>query len=92
LQVQALYHHPSLGSSIELVLVRLDIMKNQPSKMPHHNGERSRLLDSFCAYQSSLNIRDDENPEHWDMAVYISGYKILLHHFYSDLSSNSETV
>ncbi|EFA07053.2 A disintegrin and metalloproteinase with thrombospondin motifs adt-1 [Tribolium castaneum] len=71
--VQALYHHPSLGTSIELVLVRLDIMKKQASAMPHYNGERSKLLDSFCAYQSSLNTKSDEDPNHWDMALYISG-------------------
>ncbi|XP_063905245.1 A disintegrin and metalloproteinase with thrombospondin motifs adt-2-like [Zophobas morio] len=71
--VQALYHHPSLGTSIELVLVRLDIMKKQHSNMPHYNGERSKLLDSFCAYQSGLNQKDDEDPNHWDMALYVSG-------------------
>ncbi|RZB39497.1 Sod Cu, Reprolysin, Pep M12B propep and/or HMA domain containing protein [Asbolus verrucosus] len=71
--VQALYHHPSLGTSIELVLVRLDIMKKQPSSMPHYNGERSKLLDTFCAYQSKLNPSKDSNPDHWDMALYVSG-------------------
>lgn len=41
--------------------------------MPHFNGERSKLLDSFCDYQSRINPGDDSNPEHWDMALYISG-------------------
>ncbi|XP_066143129.1 A disintegrin and metalloproteinase with thrombospondin motifs adt-1-like [Euwallacea fornicatus] len=71
--VQALYHHPSLGTTLELVLVRLDIIKKQPREMPHYNGERSKLLDSFCQYQSSLNPSNDGNPEHWDMALYVSG-------------------
>ncbi|KAH1015088.1 hypothetical protein HUJ05_012866 [Dendroctonus ponderosae] len=71
--VQALYHHPSLGTSLELVLVRLDIMKKQPRAMPHYNGERSQLLDSFCQYQADINPKDDKNPEHWDMGLYVSG-------------------
>lgn len=71
--VQALYHHPSLGTSLELVLVRLDIMKTQPTNMPHYDGERSKLLDSFCAYQNSINPLGDDNPDHWDMALYVSG-------------------
>lgn len=71
--VQALYHHPSLGTSLELVLVRLDIMQSQPYAMPHYEGERSKLLDSFCAYQERLNPIDDANPDHWDMALYVSG-------------------
>ncbi|CAH0551239.1 unnamed protein product [Brassicogethes aeneus] len=71
--VQALYHHPSLGTNLELVLVRLDIMKKQPPKLPHYNGERGRLLDSFCSYQASLNPKGDGNPKHWDMGLYVSG-------------------
>ncbi|XP_018574479.1 A disintegrin and metalloproteinase with thrombospondin motifs adt-2-like [Anoplophora glabripennis] len=71
--VQALYHHPSLGTILELVLVRLDIMKQQPSAMPHYNGERGKLLDSFCAYQKGINPSGDSNPDHWDMALYVSG-------------------
>lgn len=48
-------------------------MKKQPAKMRHYDGERSKLLDSFCAYQRSLNPKDDDNPDHWDMALYVSG-------------------
>ncbi|CAH1981328.1 unnamed protein product [Acanthoscelides obtectus] len=71
--VQALYHHPSLGATIDLVLVRLDIMKVQPRDLPHHDGERGKLLDSFCAYQEDLNPESDRDPDHWDMALYVSG-------------------
>lgn len=71
--VQALYHHPSIGTSLEIVLVRLDIMKKQSPNLPHYEGERSKLLDSFCAYQSKINPGDDKDPGHWDMALYISG-------------------
>ncbi|KAK4885503.1 hypothetical protein RN001_001774 [Aquatica leii] len=71
--VQALYHHISIGTALDLVLVRLDIMKTQPSKMPHYDGEQSKLLDSFCSYQSSLNSESDNDVNHWDMALYVSG-------------------
>lgn len=73
MQVQALYHHPSLETSLEITLVRLDIMKKQPTKMPHYDGERSKLLDSFCTYQKELNTKSDSDPKHWDMALYVSG-------------------
>lgn len=73
LKVQALYHHPSLGKSLDIVLVRLEIMKRQPSDMYHYEGERSKLLDSFCSYQSRINPDNDDNPDHWDMALYVSG-------------------
>lgn len=48
-------------------------MKKQPYDLPHYDGERGKLLDSFCAYQEDLNPSGDTNPEHWDMAVYVSG-------------------
>lgn len=72
--MQALYNHPSVGTPLKIVLVRMDIMKRQPLEMPHYDGERSDLLNSFCSYQQSLNPASDANPDHWDMALYVSGY------------------
>lgn len=71
--VQSLYHHSSLGTPIDLTIVYMEIMQTQPLSMPHHQGERGRLLDSFCSYQKSINPAGDKNPNHWDMALYISG-------------------
>ncbi|XP_059048068.1 A disintegrin and metalloproteinase with thrombospondin motifs adt-2-like [Achroia grisella] len=76
--VQALYQHSSLGTHIQLSLVRLTLLRSQPPELPAH-AERGRLLDSFCAYQRSLNVEDDDDPEHWDMALLLSGLD-----FYSD--------
>ncbi|XP_050670666.1 A disintegrin and metalloproteinase with thrombospondin motifs adt-2-like isoform X2 [Leptidea sinapis] len=70
--VQALYQHASLGTRIQLSLVRLTLLRTQPSSLPPH-AERGRLLDSFCAYQKSLNVEDDDDPQHWDMALLLSG-------------------
>lgn len=70
--VQSLYHHESLGTNIDLVIVYLELMERQPTEMPHHRGERTKLLDEFCVYQSSLNPAGDANAEHWDLGVYIS--------------------
>ncbi|KAK5647460.1 hypothetical protein RI129_002352 [Pyrocoelia pectoralis] len=71
--VQALYHHPSLGTKLDLVLVRIDIMKSQPGDLPHYEGERAKLLDSFCNYQNNLNPPSDNDPNHWDLGLYVSG-------------------
>ncbi|XP_049548139.1 A disintegrin and metalloproteinase with thrombospondin motifs adt-2-like [Anopheles darlingi] len=65
--IQALYKHPSLGAGVDIVLVYLEIMRTQPSAMPHYNGERNLLLNSFCSYQTALN------QGRWDMALYLSG-------------------
>ncbi|XP_052864441.1 A disintegrin and metalloproteinase with thrombospondin motifs adt-2-like [Anopheles cruzii] len=68
--IQALYQHPSLGIGIDVVLVYLEVMHSQPAAMPHYNGERSLLLDSFCTYQNTLN------RGRWDMALYLTGLDI----------------
>ncbi|CAG9581270.1 unnamed protein product [Danaus chrysippus] len=70
--VQALYHHSSLGTRVQLSLVRLTLLRTQPAGLSLQ-AERGRLLDSFCAYQRSLNVDDDDDPEHWDMALLLSG-------------------
>ncbi|XP_055645588.1 A disintegrin and metalloproteinase with thrombospondin motifs adt-2-like [Toxorhynchites rutilus septentrionalis] len=71
--IQALYHHPSLGTPVDITVVYLEIMKKQPAAMPHYNGEREKLIDSFCSYQNNLNKEDDNDPNHWDLGLYISG-------------------
>ncbi|XP_037913532.1 A disintegrin and metalloproteinase with thrombospondin motifs adt-2-like isoform X2 [Hermetia illucens] len=71
--VQAIYHHSSLGIPIDISIVHIELMHKQPSTLPHHNGEREALLDSFCAYQKRLNPPGDDEPNHWDMGLYISG-------------------
>lgn len=71
--IQAAYHHPSLGVEINIVLVRLEIMRQQPRDLPHYNGERGNLLDSFCRYSKIHNPTDDSVPNHWDIGLYVSG-------------------
>lgn len=71
--IQALYHHPSLGRRIDLALVRLELMARQPKELAHLDGERSDTLDAFCAYSRDLNPAADEDPRHWDMGLYVSG-------------------
>ncbi|KAK3927175.1 A disintegrin and metalloproteinase with thrombospondin motifs adt-1, partial [Frankliniella fusca] len=71
--VQALYHHPSLGRPVDITLVRLELFRAQPRDLPHHEGDRGPLLDSFCAYNERHNPPGDEDPHHWDMGLYVSG-------------------
>ncbi|GIX88254.1 a disintegrin and metalloproteinase with thrombospondin motifs adt-1 [Caerostris extrusa] len=60
---------------IQFSIVRLEVMKKQPSDLPHADGDRDKLLDSFCAYQAKRNPDSDKDPNHWDLALYISGQK-----------------
>ncbi|XP_067122719.1 A disintegrin and metalloproteinase with thrombospondin motifs adt-1-like [Centruroides vittatus] len=72
-QIQALYYQKALQRKLHITLVHLEIQKKQPSDLPHHDGEKDALLTSFCKYQSKKNPSSDDDPGHWDMALYLSG-------------------
>lgn len=44
------------------------MFKRQPVDLPHHGGERSSLLDSFCAFN-----KKHREQEQWDIGLYVSG-------------------
>lgn len=44
------------------------MFKKQPVDLPHYSGERSLLLDSFCAFNKKYR-----EQEQWDIGLYISG-------------------
>lgn len=86
--VQSLYHHHSLTRKVDLTIVYLEFMETQSPLMPHAYGERNTLLDNFCHYQKTLNPIQDESPDHWDMALYVSG----LDFFHWDTNGNKNGV
>lgn len=71
--MQALYHLPSLGQRIDLAIVYMEFHAKNPATMPTHNGERGKLLDSFCSHQKGVNKPSDSDPEHYDMGLLLSG-------------------
>ncbi|XP_012221169.1 A disintegrin and metalloproteinase with thrombospondin motifs adt-2-like isoform X2 [Linepithema humile] len=73
--IQALYHHPSLGVSIDISLVYLEIMQEQLSNLSVF-GSAKKLLNSFCKYAKSVNPPDDNDPQHWDVGLYLTGINI----------------
>ena len=71
--VQSLYSLDSLGTQLDFAVVYMELQSTQPVDLPTNQGERSSLLNSFCAYQRRLNPVSDSNPNHWDIALYVSG-------------------
>lgn len=70
--IQAAFHDPSFGASLDISLVRLDIMEKQPSNLPVLDSNIEKLFDSFCNYSKTLNPPDDNDPLHWDIALYLT--------------------
>lgn len=71
--MQALYQLPSLGGKLDMAVVYMEFHAKNPAGMPTYGGERGQLLDSFCGYQKGVNKKSDQDPEHWDMSLLLSG-------------------
>lgn len=74
--MQAMFHHSSLGTSIDLVLVYLEIMEKQSLDLPTFDGHDRELLDLFCKYAAARNTWNDDNPNHWDVGLYLTGINL----------------
>ncbi|XP_067214583.1 A disintegrin and metalloproteinase with thrombospondin motifs adt-2-like isoform X3 [Linepithema humile] len=75
-RIQAVFHHPSLGVSIDISLVHLEIMDEQPLNLPVFGGDGTKLLLSFCNYAATQNFPDDNDSRHWDVGLYLTGLDI----------------
>nr|XP_028604080.1 A disintegrin and metalloproteinase with thrombospondin motifs 12 isoform X1 [Podarcis muralis] len=69
--VSGLFHDPSIGNAIHIVLVRLILLEEEEQglKIVHH---ADKTLASFCKWQKSINPKADANPLHHDVAVLLT--------------------
>ncbi|EPB68497.1 reprolysin family propeptide [Ancylostoma ceylanicum] len=78
--VHVLYQQPTLSPNLEIVIVRYEMWKSQPSNLAtfvHKNGQAQSLLDAFCRHQAHINPGTDlTDSGHWDHGVLLTGYDI----------------
>nr|XP_012216435.1 PREDICTED: A disintegrin and metalloproteinase with thrombospondin motifs 2-like [Linepithema humile] len=74
--IQAMFHHLSLGVSIDISLVHLEFLDKQPSNLPVFDGNDVKLREAFCKYAKARNPPDDNDPHHWDIGLYLTGINI----------------
>ncbi|XP_036265224.1 A disintegrin and metalloproteinase with thrombospondin motifs 12 isoform X1 [Pipistrellus kuhlii] len=69
--VTGLFHNPSIGNAIHIVVVRLVLLEEEEQglKIVHH---AEKTLTSFCKWQKSINPKSDLNPAHHDVAVLLT--------------------
>ncbi|XP_078539094.1 A disintegrin and metalloproteinase with thrombospondin motifs 7 [Lissotriton helveticus] len=69
--VAGLFHDPSIGNPINIVIVRLILLEGEEDelKITHH---ADNTLRSFCKWQKMANIKGDAHPTHHDVAVLIT--------------------
>ncbi|CAI2356296.1 unnamed protein product [Caenorhabditis sp. 36 PRJEB53466] len=78
--VHVLYQQETLTPNLDIVIVRYEMWKTQPSALStgvHKNGQAQSLLDAFCRYQAHMNPGTDlTDMNHWDHGVLLTGYDI----------------
>lgn len=77
LQVQLLYHDPSLGQIVNFVLKRLEVLHEEPVGLnrPH---DIDKYLSSFCQWQGRENPGTDHDTRHWDHALMLTGLDLYV--------------
>ncbi|XP_050328121.1 A disintegrin and metalloproteinase with thrombospondin motifs 12 isoform X1 [Bactrocera neohumeralis] len=71
--VSALYKDPSIGNSIEIVVVKIILLEEHeahPDLNLTQNAQKN--LDKFCRWQHKLNTANENDPYHHDVAILIT--------------------
>ena len=75
-QVQLLYTGGSLGVEVHFVLKRLEIMYEDPDDL-HRPPDIDLFLTNFCRWQRGENPKGDDNEDHWDHALVLTGLDLF---------------
>ncbi|KAH9524630.1 A disintegrin and metalloproteinase with thrombospondin motifs 7 [Bulinus truncatus] len=69
--VASLFHDASIGNAINIVIVRIILIQDPDENLQitHH---ADKTLKSFCKWQKNINFRDDDHPNHHDVAVLLT--------------------
>ncbi|XP_017135604.1 A disintegrin and metalloproteinase with thrombospondin motifs 7 isoform X1 [Drosophila miranda] len=71
--VSALYKDPSIGNSIEIVVVRIIRLDEEESEQQLNLTQNAQKnLDRFCSWQHKLNKGSEKDPHHHDVAILIT--------------------
>ncbi|CEF59256.1 A disintegrin and metalloproteinase with thrombospondin motifs 9 [Strongyloides ratti] len=69
--VASIYRHPSLRAAINIVVVRLIIIRNERSG-PFISNRAQETLQNFCEWQQNYNDLNDDRINHHDVAILLT--------------------
>ncbi|GFO21304.1 A disintegrin and metalloproteinase with thrombospondin motifs [Plakobranchus ocellatus] len=69
--VATLFHDASIGNAVNIVIVRILLLQDpdEDLQITHH---ADNTLRSFCKWQKRINFRDDDHPNHHDVAILLT--------------------
>ncbi|GAU92934.1 hypothetical protein RvY_04945-2 [Ramazzottius varieornatus] len=73
-QIALIFHLPSFLDSVDIKIVYMHLLKQNPTNIPEKAGIES-VLAAFSDFQKDQN-KPEEDPQHWDHAVLLTGKKM----------------
>ncbi|KAI6223543.1 BMA-GON-1, isoform e [Aphelenchoides fujianensis] len=73
--VASIYRHASLGASVNIIVVRIIILKYDNGN-PRISNRAQDTLQQFCAWQQAYNDRNDDAVAHHDVAILLTRHDI----------------
>uniref|UniRef100_A0AC34F5X4 Uncharacterized protein n=1 Tax=Panagrolaimus sp. ES5 TaxID=591445 RepID=A0AC34F5X4_9BILA len=77
--IDILFTRSTIEPKVRLKINHFEILKTMPMPLTrtyHNSGDVTKMLNSFCTYQSSINPKNDADPKHWDHALLLTGLKL----------------
>ncbi|XP_062590680.1 A disintegrin and metalloproteinase with thrombospondin motifs 7-like [Saccostrea cucullata] len=69
--VSQLFHDASLGNAVNIVVVRIILLEDQQEGLIiTHHADKS--LRSFCKWQTKINMKEEDHPNHHDVAILLT--------------------
>ncbi|CAD5226716.1 unnamed protein product [Bursaphelenchus xylophilus] len=73
--VASIYRHASLRASVNIIVVRVVVLKHE-NVGPRVSNHAQETLQQFCAWQQNLNDRNDDALAHHDVAILLTRHDI----------------
>jgi hypothetical protein len=73
--VASIYRHQTLGAAVNIIVVRIIILKHERAG-PVVSNRAQETLQKFCQWQQLYNDRNDDSPNHYDVAILLTRHDI----------------
>ncbi|XP_054289073.1 A disintegrin and metalloproteinase with thrombospondin motifs 7-like [Macrosteles quadrilineatus] len=70
--VSALYQEPTIGNSVNIVVVRIVLIEDDASEGLNITIHADHALNSFCSWQQKINPASESDPQHHDVAILVT--------------------
>ncbi|CRL05730.1 CLUMA_CG018759, isoform A [Clunio marinus] len=75
--VSSLYKDPTIGNSVHVVVVKIILLEEEDAYQDLNVTQvATATLESFCRWQRTLNPKQDDDPQHHDVAILVTRQNI----------------